>query len=187
MRDRSGYISAGDYLIPVMKAVSDPRLSFFYSQVEGDYAPRVSGLSADGYGADDFDTPIVTCAENAFILAEALLQTGNESGARAAAKDGLACQEERWEVSLAAHAGTLDLLSGANLFTAVMLHKYGALFLNTEIWNDYKRTCLPAVTPRTAAGVPGRLYYGADERRTNPNIPPPAQQPARNDNDPNRC
>ena len=67
-----------------------------------------------------------------------------------------------------------------------MDQKYIALFLNAEVYNDYKRTCLPAITER-AGGMPGRLFYGQDERQSNSNIPEPAQQKIRNDNDPNAC
>ena len=55
-----------------------------------------------------------------------------------------------------------------------------------EVWNDYKRTCLRRRSP-SAGGMPGRLYYGQAERQSNTNIPEPAQQPARNENDPNPC
>ena len=187
MRDRSGYISAGDHLIPLMKGDEDPRISLYYEEVDGDYVPRVSLLSGTGYGASDFNMPIVSCSENAFIMAEALYRTGNEAGARVAARSGVSCQEQKWGLDLSQTAAALDSLSGAGLFEAIMGQKYRALFLNVEIWNDYKRTCLPAITPRRAPGVPGRLFYGADERQTNSNIPPPSEQPARNDNDPSGC
>ena len=71
-----------------------------------------------------------------------------------------------------------------------MNEKYIVLFQNIESWNDYKRTCLPALTP-IGGGVdgviPGRLLYPVAERQTNPNFPLPSQQPARNWNDPNSC
>jgi len=71
-----------------------------------------------------------------------------------------------------------------------MTEKYIVLFQNIETWNDYKRTCIPNLTPvnNSQGGViPGRLLYPLQERQTNPNIPAPSQQPARNWNDPNAC
>jgi Starch-binding associating with outer membrane len=65
----------------------------------------------------------------------------------------------------------------------VMTEKYITLFQNIEVWNDFKRTCIPALTP--AAGkseIPARLLYGTTERQTNPNTP---SNPPRNWNDPN--
>jgi hypothetical protein len=53
------------------------------------------------------------------------------------------------------------------------------------VWNDYKCTCFPNLTP-TVAGekVPPRLYYDRAERLTNSTIPDPNSQPFRNPNDP---
>ena len=78
------------------------------------------------------------------------------------------------------------MLTGAPLLAEIMDQKYIALFLNAEAYNDYKRTCLPAITERPG-GMPGRLFYGQDERQSNTNMPEPAQQQIRNDNDPAAC
>ena len=65
-----------------------------------------------------------------------------------------------------------------------MEEKYVALFQNTEVWNDYRRTCYPNLTPASGNFIPARLVYGTDERRANPNIPSPSQQPRRNQDRP---
>ena len=88
----------------------------------------------------------------------------------------------------------------------IMEEKYVALFQNIEVWNDYKRSCYPAITPVATSTfgnkVPGRLYYGTTEQSANPNVParnvqnqvggnvvttPPANPGFRNPNDPNPC
>jgi hypothetical protein len=189
MRDRSGYIASGDYLVPSMVARADPRLPFYFSQAAGGgYRARSSLLStqAGGYGALDFNTPIVTCAETAYIRAEAQYRLGNTAGARTAAIDGAACEEGRFSVSLQNQKDRINAATGQALLDEIMLQKYTALFLNIESWNDWKRTCLPRITQRTG-GMPGRLYYGQDERETNTNIPETDKQPRRNDNDPTAC
>jgi hypothetical protein len=73
------------------------------------------------------------------------------------------------------------------------------MFQNIEAWNDYKRTCLPALVPGGVpqlAEVPGRLPYGQQERQQNPNIHAPESYPGnwttgsaplRNWNDPEPC
>lgn len=78
---------------------------------------------------------------------------------------------------------------GSVTLADIMTEKYIALFQNTEVWNDWKRTCLPALTPAQGAtgGIPARLLYAQSERNTNPNIPLPSDQPLRNWNDPNGC
>ena len=201
MRDRSGYISAGDYLLPMLKNDGDPRLSLYYSPYNGQYIPGGTGgagasseLSTTGYGANNAAFPLVTCAENYFIIAEAQQKAGASAAAITAAKNALACQEARLGVNLTAAKNAFDGLSGAALLKEIMEQKYAALFLNFEAWNDYKRTCLPQITPKSALGVPARLYYGQTERQTNPNIPEPAAQATghgnkagHNDNDPAGC
>jgi hypothetical protein len=187
MRDRSGYISSGDFLVPLMVNDNDPRLPMYYSQTDdGEYVSRASELSPTGYGAPDFNFPILSCAENYFIIAEAQFNLGDQTAALAAAKSALACQEDLWGVDLTAQKDALDGLTGAALLEGIMNQKYIALFLNMESYNDYKRTCLPAITERPG-GMPARLFYGQQERQSNPNIPAPAQQPLRNANDPNPC
>ena len=186
-RDRVGHLKAGDYLVPLMVADADPRLPMYFSNAGGGgYAPRDSELSATGYGAPTFDVPILTCAENAFIIAEVQFAVPNEPGAISAAQDGLTCQEDEWGIDLSTTAATIAGLTGAPLLAEIMNQKYIALFLNAEAYNDYKRTCLPAITERPG-GMPGRLFYRQDERQSNSNIPEPAQQPLRNANDPAPC
>ncbi|MEO8579534.1 MAG: SusD/RagB family nutrient-binding outer membrane lipoprotein, partial [Gemmatimonadales bacterium] len=73
----------------------------------------------------------------------------------------------------------------------IMEEKYIALFQNIEVWNDWKRTCFPTLTPALGkTRIPGRLYYGQTEEQTNPNTPPSSAQnlfTVRNPNDPNPC
>jgi hypothetical protein len=75
--------------------------------------------------------------------------------------------------------------SGAALLREILTEKYIALFHQIEPYNDYKRTCFPNLAP-TVSGkkIPARLYYDTNERQTDPNIPPPEEQPTRNANDP---
>ena len=73
----------------------------------------------------------------------------------------------------------------------IMTEKYITLFQNPEVWNDYKRTCLPALKPaRGRSRIPGRIYYGLTEEQTNSNTPSSSAQNLftfRNANDPNGC
>jgi hypothetical protein len=76
-----------------------------------------------------------------------------------------------------------------------MEEKYVTLFLNIEAWNDYKRTCLPALAPAPASlgnttpgsqPIPGRLPYGITEANANPNTPN-VSATGQNPNDPSAC
>ena len=70
------------------------------------------------------------------------------------------------------------------------------MFLNIEIWNDYKRNCFPEVKYKKSEDDDGnpiyeypplRVYYPEDERITNTSIPSIFDQPVKNQNDTNSC
>jgi len=129
-----------------------------------------------------FRQPLVTWAENQLILAEAKFMTADSAGGAA-------------NVNAVRAAVGLPALA-APTFVDVMTEKYIAMFQNIDVWSDYKRTCIPTLTPNGAAPeVIGRLPYGSGERTANANIPLPSAYPAgttgsspvRNWNDPNAC
>jgi len=178
-------ISAGKYLVDLLKSRNDPRLTQFFSpgpDAAGAIKGAPPGEEYDGTeawlsevrGAADFRQPLLTFAENQMIRAEAQYRTGAQPAALATLNG------YRAALGLAAKNG----LTGAALLAAIMEEKYIALFQNTEVWNDYRRTCYPNLTPAAGAVIPARLVYGTDERRANPNIPSPSQQPKRNQDDP---
>lgn len=190
---------AGKALVDVMNARSDPRRAQYFC------------LAANGaYGGQDFNTPqpdttvssftckperfsdlfgmpFVSYAENELILAEAYSATGQDANALTHLNN------ERATVPLPALAGVV----GAALLDSIMTEKYVAMFQNIETISDYRRTCIPAITPVTPnvpfafATVPGRLFYAQIERNVNPNIPDGSTQLAthgfRNAGDVNAC
>jgi hypothetical protein len=210
--DRSGYISAGELGVSLLRERGDPRLALFYQPraggtfagsrpgtYEGDPGSSASQLNTQpgGYAEAAADLPIASCAENRLILAEVHHRLGNPALAGQNLREGVRCHVA--QVGLASGDAAVDavlpspLPSGDGLLREIMRQKYVALFLNMEAFNDYKRNCLADVEAIKAgtsvAGkvIPGRLYYGQTERQTNPNIPPPESQPARNRNDPAPC
>jgi len=143
------------------------------------------------YGGDDFNTvitpdsvssfaclparfgeatriPYVSYLENELILAEAYNQTGNDALALTHLNNARATVGPPISTPLVG-------ITGAALLDSIMLEKYVGMFQNIESINDYRRTCIPAITPSSnSAGfthVPGRLYYPQNERNVNPNIP----------------
>lgn len=195
--ERSGYISAGVTLLPDMRERDDPRLGLYFSGPPF-WAPgeedqpddeATSIISPTGFGAADWDFPIVTCAENNFILAEAAFHTEDDATAQEHAVAALECQEDFYDVDLSDEIDAINAASDEALLDAIMTQKWTAQFLNIDAWNDYKRTCLPAEIEPTVEGaeIPGRLFYSGAERQSNENIPPVGEQPVRNDNDPDGC
>jgi hypothetical protein len=72
-------------------------------------------------------------------------------------------------------------VTGAPLLDSIMTEKWVAMFQNIATINDYRRTCLPTITPYLANtqgfhNVPGRLFYPLNERNVNPNVPDPSVQ-----------
>ncbi|HEY9516716.1 MAG TPA: SusD/RagB family nutrient-binding outer membrane lipoprotein [Gemmatimonadaceae bacterium] len=179
---RAGYTSAGAFMVNLLKSTNDPRLEQYYapnSQGEIVGVPPGGGTAeassvSDVRLAQDFRQPMVTFAENQLIRAEAALN-GGDAGTAVAAYNA-----ERTAAGVPT-AGSVTLED-------IITEKYIALFQQLEPWNDYKRTCLPDITPAQPRGVPGRLLYPLSaERNANPNIPAPSSQPVRNWNDPNPC
>lgn len=195
-RDRSGYISGGHLGVETLKQRNDPRLQIYYTEAStdcpdgsdycgaqvgsppGDPGQAASNLNVPGQ--PDYDQPIITCAETQFIAAEAALALGQDPAPFFSA--GVACQEANWGITIPN--------PGAPTLENIITEKYIANFLSMENFNDWKRTCLPVLSPHPA-GVqplpPGRFFYGQNERETNEQIPSASQQPARNANDPAGC
>ncbi len=183
---RSGdLVAEPSFLYSLMTGLSDPRRADYY-----DAGADSTGLFAFFRENPTYPQPYVTYNENLLIKAEAQFQTGDVAGAL------VSLNQERaaWAITLPSakqwhRPYTLPPIGSASL-NAIMTEKYIVLFQNIETWNDYKRTCIPNLTPvnNSQGGViPGRLLYPFEERQTNPNVPLPGQQPARNWNDPHPC
>jgi hypothetical protein len=149
--------------------------------------------------AADFRQPEISFEETQLIGAEAALAAGNP-GVASSYLD--AARANRTFGATGGAVIALPPLGSAPLnLQNVMEEKYVALFMNPEVWNDYKRTCLPALAPAPPAGsttpgtspIPGRLPYGLSEVNANPNTPTtnsggmPVTPTGRNPNDPNPC
>jgi len=178
-------LAAGLALATILnRRTGDPRKAAYFTLV-GD-----SVVGANRFGAAsvtpstvaparrpyNFRQPIVTWEENQLIMAEAKLALGDPTAIS--------------HVNAVRATVGLPALGGPATLPMIMEEKYIALFQNIEVWNDYKRTCYPALLPAgapVAKEIPGRLPYGQSERQNNRNIPAPNAQPLRNWNDPNPC
>jgi len=178
------YLSAGKALLDLLQSTGDPRLSeYFGPNADGDFVGADPGedvgVSPSPLSATRLDPafrqPLATWAENQLILAEAAYQTGDQTTARASLN------------AVRADAGLAPVaVSGGALLQAIMTEKYIRLFQNPETWSDYRRTCLPALTPAPGSSfIPARLVYPLSERNANTSIPDGG--PLQNWNDPNPC
>jgi hypothetical protein len=190
---RTSYMRAGAFGVNLLTSTTDPRLTELYQKATGAATivggtPGQSLTSAMGNASakrltDSYGQPLVTYNENLLIKAEALFQGANT----AAALDTLNKERALWGTATPWHSAiTLSPIAGPVTLEKIMDEKYIVLFQNIESWNDYKRTCYPALTPGNGAvAIPGRLFYPTSERQTNgANVP---ADPTRNWNDPNAC
>ena len=153
-------------------------------------APNVSLRMCPSSGCGSFRQPLVTYQENELILAEAYNQTTQDPLALTHLNNARAVP------GLPALVG----VTGPALLDSIMIEKYVALFQNIEVWNDYRRMCIPVLTPynripgvdpQWRGKIPGRLFYGGTEMNVNSHIPDPGTQLAtngfRNPNDTADC
>lgn len=180
---------AGAPLVKIMLQQNDPRLAAYFGQnSHGGYggydvttqatpADSISPILGSGRTSDPtFSQPIITYDETQLIIAEAAFQT-NDKGTATTAFNNV---RTRWQKPTIASPTLTD----------IMTEKYIITFQNVEAWNDYKRTCIPALKPaRNKLAIPGRLLYGTTEMQTNTNAPTnePALATGRNWNDPVAC
>lgn len=195
-RERDSYIRAGKFMVDLLKDRNDPRLPVYfalddnggYSGAEpGEGNPLVSNLS-NIFLAKDHSYDILTYEETELILAEAAFMNGDEGTARDALNRAMAGIVLKWNLDTNSLPRYDASVTGQALMDAICEEKYIALFLNIEAYNDWKRTKRPVLMPfgggDPETSIPHRIPYSDDERQTNPNVPPPAQQPLRNQNDP---
>jgi hypothetical protein len=158
------------------------------------FGPSFDGATA---AASGFRIPEITFAETQLIGAEAAFVAGNAGLAQTyldAARTNRTYGTQVFGPAPGALPATLQ---------NIIEEKYITLFLNPEVWNDYKRTCLPSLAaaptstapespPRTTP-IPGRLPYGQSEINANSNVPTvnsaglPVTATGQNPNDPNPC
>jgi SusD family. len=190
---RTSYMRAGAFGVNLLTSANDPRLTELYQKATGattiiGATPGQSLTSAMGNVSarrltDSYGQPLVTYNENLLIKAEALFKAGNLQ----AALDTLNKERALWATATPWHSAiTLSPITGPVTLEQIMKEKYIVLFQNVETWNDYKRTCYPALVPGNGAvAIPGRLLYPTSEHQTNAaNVP---ADPVRNWNDPNAC
>jgi hypothetical protein len=205
-------VVAGKALVDIMNGRTDPRLPQYFAKnalsTYGGEDPNVAqpgntisplnGISGNtslrmcptSSSCGAFRQPLVTYQENQLILAEAYNQTSN---------DALALTHLN-NARVVPGLSQLVGITGTALLDSIMIEKYVALYQNIEVWNDYRRNCIPALTPFNVAGrvnpiwrgkIPGRLYYSGTEMNVNSHIPDPGTQVAtngfRNPNDKADC
>ncbi len=173
-------IRIGAQVVDMLKATGDPRLPVYCAQdANGDYTGSVVGsgnvdasLIGPGYSSPTAPVYFITYAETKFIEAEAKLQTGDAAGAAAAYNDGQKASLAQHGVSDAAwEAANASETAGSITLEKIINAKYLALFTDSEVWVDWRRTGFPALTvapnSETGGAIPRRFVYPLQERLYN--------------------
>ena len=166
--DRAGYISQFGTMYDMMEASSDPRISFYRS---------ADSLTLPSYGAATSDLPLVTPFELYFIKAEAEMNSGDATSARASLEDAIESHMTWLGVDAASTTAYIDSLSATTDLELIMNEKYVAMFTSTESWTDWRRTGFPTLTAPADANlsdIPRRMPYPEGEYLYNSaNVPMP--------------
>jgi hypothetical protein len=166
--DRAGYISQFGTMYDMMEASSDPRISFYRS---------ADSLTLPSYGAATSDLPLVTPFELYFIKAEAEMNSGDATSARASLEDAIESHMTWLGVDAASTTAYIDSLSATTDLELIMNEKYVAMFTSTEAWTDWRRTGFPTLTAPADANlsdIPRRMPYPEGEYLYNSaNVPMP--------------
>ncbi|WP_109097920.1 SusD/RagB family nutrient-binding outer membrane lipoprotein [Aquimarina sp. AU58] len=170
---RTGDIEFHPFMSGLMTALNDTdRLAIFSETF-------VTGHS---YLIDAFGQDLISYREIKFIEAECLLRTGGSDAAISTAY--LAGIEASFEevgltnAQYTTYIGNATVNPGVGsiaLDPHVYTQKYIGLFVQPEVYNDYRRTGFPNLTPTSGTQVPVRWNYSSDELLFNTNTPGPSE------------
>lgn len=182
-----------------LQGLNDPRLPLFVTRPTGQYVTLDNGFrgtppdAADrsvynnyaiGIGGEG-PVRLLTNAQTAFILSEAVIRLGVAGDASALYQRGIRASMQDAGVAAAdidayfAANPTVVALNGTaeQQIEKIIDQKYIALFSNgLEQWNDWRRTGYPVLADhQNAQGIDGtrpvRLIYLFTEQQRNPNFP----------------
>jgi len=179
--NRIRHTRVGAHFANMLHATNDPRLPRLIAlnaqnQRIGS-APGQSNLSASlaGPAIASQNSPIVfiSFAEQKFIEAELFLRNNQQAQADAAFREAVIAsltfynaRNTEWEAQFANRTNvTLQQIIEA---------KYIALFMQPEVWSDFRRTGYPQISPFLPGGeiIPRRMIYPQNELNNNPDRVP---------------
>jgi len=168
----------------------DCELGAFYKGLLGSLNdPRDSTYGIDHTIPDhpiftpDQNMPLLSYSEVEFMKAEAHMALGDKASSFEAFSNGVFASftEATNFTGAAADSVLFTTYMNNNGYTealldmnAIMMQKYIALYTSPEVFNDWRRTGIPNLTPIAGTEIPRRLPYSQAEQFANENIPTPA-------------
>lgn len=152
-------IAEGANYVARLNALNDPRVDFFGHDLTDVAHP---------YFTADQAVPMLSYTESLFMKAEALFKTeGATSNTHDAYLDAIASSFDELNLNsdYSAYVAQNDVDPGqANLtLDHIMTQKYLSLYADPEVFNDWRRTGIPTLTPNSGTSVPRRLPYSENE------------------------
>ncbi len=172
-RDRQGDIEFHPTMAALMTGLNDTDRMAQMSPV--------FDAGAHPYLIAAYDQQLISYREMQFVIAETLQRTGGSAadlrtaylaGINASFTElGLGTAEYDTYVAQAA----IDPGMGNITLEMIMTQKYIALFIQPEVYSDWRRTGIPALTPVSGTAIPVRWHYSTDEYLFNSNSPTEAE------------
>ncbi|TNE67973.1 MAG: SusD/RagB family nutrient-binding outer membrane lipoprotein, partial [Bacteroidetes bacterium] len=183
--ERGDYIKMAEGFVNLLESIDDPRLAA-YAALDADgnitgtpLGTTVTTTSDIGtfFASPDSPAPMVSYVEAKFIEAEAAFRADQKM--RAAMAHNAAIKAHiRYVTGADAPADYITNQASETDATItlekIMTHKYVALFTQFEVYNDWRRTSIPALSPNPnglVAGIPRRLPTPSNERLYNTQAP----------------
>lgn len=171
----------GSFLLGKLEETNDPRLQVFVKKnIQDAYegsAPGEGQTAASNLGSalagETSPVAMLSFAELKFIEAEVYLRANQQAKADLAYSQAVQASLEQYDITAPDWEEDHAQIENVSL-EQIITGKYIALFLNPEVWSDYRRTGYPTLTPYedSSQGIPRRLLYPQDEFANNPNNVP---------------
>ncbi len=161
-QNRAGYLTMNQYFLDLL--ANDPRLPLYATGTDqepiGPY-----------YGSQNSALPLVTYFEAKFIEAEAALRASDPLRAATAYNQAVTANVTKLGVADAPFLVSVASETAATItLEKIMTQKYIAMFTQPEVWSDWRRTNIPALTPNAGASIneiPRRFPTAQNERLYN--------------------
>lgn len=172
----------GKYFADLLRIQNDPRQSkLIRINTEGEYigsAPGENNFNASFLGraiaSELSPMMLISYSELQFIKAEVFWRNNMQSQADEAFRQGMVASLDYYDVRDAEWEAIYADVPNVGLFS-IMLGKYVALYLQPEVWSDYRRTGYPQLRAYMPAEhvIPRRMIYPETELQHNTdNVPP---------------
>jgi hypothetical protein len=172
--DQRGDIRNGPAFFSALNDDNDPRVYVYQANPSETY---YGGLV---YGQRASRVDLLTYSEMLFMAAEAYSRTNQPGQAADYLIQAVKANTDKYRGYSTDYDAAIDDWMNAKTaewqatpptLEEIMTQKWLALYLNPEVWVDYRRTGYPQLVPVTGNNIPLRFLYPTDERLYNPNTP----------------